>query len=92
MNDEVVARVVVVTGEVQGVFFRDTCRRIALGSGIAGWVRNRSDGAVEALLEGMRGPVDRLVAWCGEGPAGARVGNVAVFDVEPSGAVGFRIR
>jgi acylphosphatase len=87
-----IARRVVVSGDVQGVFFRDTCRRIAIGSGVAGWVRNRSDGRVEAWLEGSSEPVDRLVAWCAQGPRGAQVSGVEVADVEPSGMVGFRVR
>lgn len=91
-NDGRIARRVVVRGDVQGVFFRDTCRRVAIGSGVAGWVRNRSDGRVEAWFEGFPEPVDRLVAWCARGPRGAQVRGVEVADVEPSGAVGFRVR
>ena len=87
-----VARRVLIDGDVQGVFFRDTCRRIAVGSGVAGWVRNRADGRVEAWLEGASEPVDRLVEWCRQGPAGAQVNGVEVTHEEPSGETGFRIR
>ncbi|MDQ6928690.1 MAG: acylphosphatase [Actinomycetota bacterium] len=86
------ARRVLVSGAVQGVFFRDSCRRIALGSGVAGWVRNWSDGSVEAWFEGSVEPVHRLVAWCREGPAGASVTSIEVSEVDPSGEVGFRVR
>lgn len=87
-----IARRVLIDGEVQGVFFRDTCRRIAVGSGVAGWVRNRADGRVEAWIEGESEPVDRLIDWCRQGPAGARVDGVEVTSEEPSGEAGFRIR
>lgn len=92
MSSAPVARRVVVSGEVQGVFFRDTCRRVAAGSGVSGWVRNRSDGRVEAWIEGPSEAVDRVVAWCRRGPAGADVTDVEVSDAEPSGALGFRVR
>ncbi|HUQ62457.1 MAG TPA: acylphosphatase [Acidimicrobiales bacterium] len=81
-----------ITGDVQGVFFRDTCRRIATGSGVAGWIRNCADGQVEAWFEGPAAPVDRLVDWCRQGPAGAQVSSVEVLNEEPSGVAGFRIR
>lgn len=83
---------VVVSGEVQGVFFRDTCRREADARGVAGWARNRADGAVEAVFEGEPASVEAMVAWCNQGPPMARVASVDVTDDElPEGLSGFRI-
>lgn len=76
----------VVYGRVQGVFFRDSCRRRAAELGVAGWVRNRSDGAVEALFSGAAGDVDAMVAWVHTGPPQAQVSHVQVTDTEaPAG-------
>lgn len=75
-----------VHGLVQGVFFRDTCRREALSRGVTGWVRNDDDGCVEALFRGDGDDVDALCRWCEQGPPGARVDRVehlAVRDDEP---------
>jgi acylphosphatase len=52
-----------ISGRVQGVFFRDTCRQMAVTYGVSGWVRNRADGRVEAVFEGPAGDVARLVEW-----------------------------
>jgi len=79
-----------VHGAVQGVMFRDSCRREAERLGVAGWVRNEPDGSVAGEFEGDR--TDDLVAWCRTGPRGARVERVDVTEVEPSGAAGFEIR
>lgn len=84
-------RRVVVRGRVQGVFFRDTVRRRAREEGVAGWIRNRSDGSVEAVFEGDAGAVTRLVDLCRSGPPGARVEEVEVFDETPEGLDGFPI-
>ncbi len=86
-----VARRVVVHGAVQGVFFRDTTRRRAQSRGVAGWVRNRADGTVEALFEGERDAVEAMVAFAREGPRGASVENVEVEDTAPVGAAGFEV-
>src|SRR4051794_9487359 len=88
----VVAKRVVVSGQVQGVFFRASARREAERHGVGGWARNCSDGTVEALFEGDADAVERLVAWCREGPRGARVEHVRVEDAEPSGSGGFSVR
>ena len=82
---------VVVSGRVQGVFFRDTCQRQAAATGVAGWVRNRNDGAVEAAFEGDPAAVDARVRWCHQGPSGARVDAVAVTEEGPEGDRGFRV-
>jgi acylphosphatase len=87
----VIRRRVVVQGEVQGVFFRDTCRRLAVGAGVAGFVRNRADGAVEAVFEGDDAAVEELVRWCRQGPRSARVDSVDVAAEEPTGAQGFAV-
>ena len=89
---ERVARRVVVHGFVQGVFFRDSTRRKAASRGVAGWVRNRSDGTVEALFEGDADAVDGMVAFAREGPRGAQVERVEVDVAEPEGRAGFEIR
>jgi acylphosphatase len=87
-----VRRRVLVYGFVQGVFFRDTVRQQALQRGVAGWVRNNRDGTVEAVFEGEPESVDRLVTLCQEGPRGARVDQVDVFDEAPEGLDGFAVR
>ncbi|MBA2333022.1 MAG: acylphosphatase [Actinobacteria bacterium] len=84
-------RRVVVQGRVQGVFFRETVRRRAQAPGIAGSVRNRPDGSVEAIFEGEREAVERLVEFCREGPRGARVDWIDVESEEPTGLTGFKI-
>ena len=81
-----------VHGWVQGVFFRDSCRREAAVGGAAGWVRNRNDGAVEAVFEGPAAVVEALVAWCRHGPPRARVDQVDVVDEAPEGLTGFRVK
>ena len=85
-------RRVVVQGHVQGVFFRETTKRRALADGVAGWVRNTPDGAVEAVFEGERDAVERLVAYVREGPRSARVDWVDVEAEEPEGLSGFDVR
>jgi acylphosphatase len=83
---------VLVSGLVQGVFFRETCRREAAEHGVAGWVRNLRDGRVEAVFEGQPDAVDRLVAWAHRGPRGAEVADVAVSNEPPEGLTGFTVR
>lgn len=83
---------VVISGLVQGVFFRDTVRRRAQAAGVGGWVRNNWDGSVEAAFEGDAESVARLVQFCREGPRGARVDRVEIVDEEPEGLRGFEIR
>jgi len=85
-------RTVVVEGLVQGVFFRDTVRRLAEQHAVAGWVRNTPEGAVEAVLEGEAEAVERLVAFMHEGPAGAIVERVYEIHGEDEGLSGFVVR
>lgn len=87
-----VRRRVVVHGEVQGVFFRDTVASEAREAGVAGWVRNCADGTVEAVLEGEPEAVDRVVGVCREGPDRAQVARVDVEEGTPQGASGFDVR
>ena len=82
----------VVTGRVQGVWFRDGCRERARAEGVSGFARNRSDGAVEIELEGREPAVERVLAWCRVGPPRAQVDAVAVGPIDPVGETGFRIR
>ena len=86
------ARHVVVRGLVQGVFFRDSCRREAMAHDVTGWVSNEPDGSVHAHFEGDAGAVAHLVQWAHEGPRHAIVERVEVTDAEPTGASGFRVR
>jgi acylphosphatase len=87
-----VRRRVLVAGLVQGVWFRESCREQAAAAGLGGWVRNRGDGRVEAVLEGPPAAVDRVVAWCARGPRRARVDGVEVTTEAPVGEHGFRVR
>jgi len=86
-----VRRRVVVHGLVQGVFFRDSVRRRASSAGVSGWVRNNPNGTVEAVFEGEQDAVDRLVDFCREGPRGALVDGIEVYEEEPEGLAEFRI-
>ena len=83
---------VVAHGRVQGVFFRDSMRERAQSIGVAGWVTNRPDGAVEAVLEGDADKVESMVRWMQEGPRRAEVDRVDVDDEEPEGLEGFHVR
>ena len=71
---------ILVSGKVQGVFFRQATKVSAKGNGVTGWVRNLDDGRVEAVLEGEAGAVGRVVAWARDGPAGSRVTGMEVRD------------
>ncbi len=82
----------IVSGRVQNVWFRDSCRSEALARGVAGWVRNRSDGSVEAVFEGPRDAVEQMIAWCRVGPPQARVDDVEVSEEPVGNEVGFVIR
>lgn len=81
----------VVTGRVQGVYYRGSCERRALQLGVAGTVRNRRDGAVEVVAEGSADAVDLLVDWCRIGPRRARVDGIQCTDEVPEGLAHFRI-
>ena len=88
-----IARRYLISGRVQGVGFRAFAETQAAIEGLHGWVRNLADGQVEVLLEGDAQAVDRAEAKLRRGPAGARIQDVVVDDVPPSGrATGFAIR
>jgi acylphosphatase len=82
----------VVSGRVQGVFFRDTARRRAEAAGVSGWISNRPDGAVEAVFEGDPERVEEMVEFSRHGPSRAEVAKVEVVDEEPEGLSGFDVR
>jgi acylphosphatase len=88
----VIRRRVVIHGRVQGVFFRDSTRRLAQQHGVEGWVANRGDGAVEAVFQGDEDAVERLVAFSRKGPRGAQVESVEVEEENPEDLRGFRVR
>ena len=77
------ARKIRVKGRVQGVGFRDALRAEAMRLRLTGWVRNRADGSVEALLQGEDGSIDRLIEWARRGPVLARVRSLEVAAVDP---------
>jgi acylphosphatase len=84
---------VYVSGQVQGVFFRDSARERAEQLGLIGWVRNTPDGRVEALFEGPSESVREMVRWCEDGPSHADVENVDTEFEAPGGDLeGFEVR
>lgn len=83
---------VVIRGRVHGVGYRYSMSARAAEVGVAGWVRNRRDGSVEAELEGTREQVEDMLAWAAEGPPMANVEGVSVTDVEATGEPGFEAR
>jgi acylphosphatase len=84
---------VTITGRVQGVGYRASCQREAAARGLSGWVRNRWDGAVEALIEGEAAAVDAMLDWCRAGPPMAYVSGVEI-NIAPDALPerGFRVR
>jgi len=87
-----IRRRVVAFGRVQGVFFRDSTRRRARELGVAGWVRNRPEGSVEAVFEGDPEAVDSMLRFAREGPRGAAVESLEVSEEQPEGLSGFNVR
>jgi len=92
MNGDRVRRHVIVSGRVQGVFFRGAAQERAAARGVAGWVRNRPDGTVEAVVEGEPDAVAAVVRFLREGPPYARVENVEVREETPEGLSDFLVR
>lgn len=80
-----------VTGEVQGVTYRASARREARCLGLTGWVRNEADGSVLIEVEGEAEAVRTFLAWCAQGPPGARVAAVETRDADPVGYEEFTI-
>jgi acylphosphatase len=85
-----IRRRLVVRGRVQGVFYRDSVRRIAEARGVAGAATNCDNGSVEVVLEGDEDAVEELIAYCAAGPERAEVSGVEVTEEEPEGLEGFR--
>jgi acylphosphatase len=92
MSEPRVRRRVRVHGRVQGVAFRAATRAKAQSCGVAGWVRNRRDGSVEAALEGAAPAVDAVLTFCRSGPRGARVERIEVREEPPEDLFSFEIR
>jgi acylphosphatase len=83
---------VLISGQVQGVYFRAACQRMAWQRGVNGWVRNLDDGRVEAVFEGAPGDVQHLVDWSRHGPRLAVVSDITVQAEPPEGLRAFTIR
>lgn len=79
-----ITRHLAITGRVQGVWYRESMRQAAERVGVTGWVRNRRDGAVEAMVHGEEADVEAIIAWAREGPPAAQVGGVEVSPAEGS--------
>jgi acylphosphatase len=88
---DLVRRRALVSGRVQGVFFRDSSRQQAAGHGVAGLARNLPDGRVEVVLEGPPDAVAAVLAWLRQGPPYARVETVEVTEEPAEGLRGFEI-
>ena len=71
-----------VSGKVQGVYYRQNTLQKAQELGIVGWVRNLSDGRVESVMEGSKVDIDKMLAWCKQGPLDAKVEEVKIIDEE----------
>jgi acylphosphatase len=87
-----VRRHVWISGLVQGVWFRETCRRQAADLGVGGWIRNRADGRVEAVFEGDATAVGAMVEFCRTGPPRAEVTGLEVVDERPIGETNFLVQ
>lgn len=83
---------VLISGKVQGVWFRASTKQVAESLGLSGWVRNLSDGRVEAVFEGDAESVSKAIEWCRKGPEGAVVTDIEVSYEAPEGLEGFEIR
>ena len=88
---EVICRRALISGRVQGVYFRDGVRREAMAAGLSGSARNLPDGRVEVVLEGEAGAVDRVIEWCRTGTPGAAVINVEIASDSVEGRAGFMV-
>jgi acylphosphatase len=83
---------IIVTGKVQGVFYRQSTKEKALELGLTGIVKNQPDGSVHIQASGTSGQLNQLIAWCRQGPPGARVTAVQVENIEPRGFPGFTVQ
>lgn len=83
---------IIVTGKVQGVFYRQSTKEKAMALGLAGIVKNQPDGSVFIQATGDPGLLNQLVAWCRQGPSRAEVTSVQVETIEPRAFIGFTIQ
>ena len=81
MPEETLAFQVIVSGRVQGVFFRSSMKQVAEENNVVGWVRNLKDGRVESFVQGRKSEVDKILEWCRSGPAGAQVDDVSATPI-----------
>lgn len=81
-----------ITGRVQGVGFRFAMQEQAARRGVRGWVRNRRDASVEALVQGESDALEALIAWARQGPPGARVSELQITPAEEPPYAGFELR
>ena len=86
-----IRRRLLVSGRVQGVFYRDSCKATAESAGVAGSARNLPDGRVEVILEGDPDAIDEVIGWCRKGTPQSKVESIEVSDEDPAGATGFGI-
>jgi acylphosphatase len=84
-----IARAVVVSGRVQGVYFRDSTRQAARSAGVTGWVRNETDGTVHAHLEGDADAIEQVIAFMRSGPPDAEVTDLTVIETGLQDLSGF---
>lgn len=92
MSETVRAVKLIISGKVQGVWYRASAKNEADKLGITGWVMNLKNGSVEAFAEGDPGLIEEFIAWCWEGPTFAKVSNVEVVEMTPEGGEEFRVR
>lgn len=90
--EQVVSRHLSIRGRVQGVSYRASAQAAAVDCGVYGWVRNRHDGSVEAVVSGPASAVEAFIAWARRGPSGARIDHLEVEDSPESGHRGFELR
>jgi acylphosphatase len=91
MSQEIIRARVFVSGIVQGVGYRYSTLQQAQALKLNGWVRNLSDGRVEAVFEGDRAKVEQMIQWCSQGPSAAVVKDVSVAREKPEGLQGFKV-
>jgi acylphosphatase len=82
MSETVTTKRLVIHGRVQGVYFRDSMRQLARRHGVTGWVRNRSDGSVEAIVQGKPDAVEKIIKWAHRGPDAAKVIGVQIEEAQ----------
>ncbi|MCB1958017.1 MAG: acylphosphatase [Rhodocyclaceae bacterium] len=89
---EIICRHLFIRGKVQGVYYRASAQHAAIARGLTGWVRNRRDGSVEAVVNGPLAAVQAFIEWAYQGPPEARVDDVEIQDSSESDHQGFEFR